>query len=521
MALSIPIISEFQGGGVDKAIKQFQQLDGVGAKTGFALKKAFLPATAALGALTAGIGLATKAAMEDEAAQLELARQLRTTTQATDAQIKAVEQSISAFSKQTAMADDQLRPALANLVRATGSLELSQKAMSVTADLATAKNIDMETASVAVSKALAGQTAALIKLDPSLKGVIDSSSSADEIMQALNGSVGGAAETFANSAEGGLKNFGIQMDELKESIGAAFIPVMEKLLPYVLDFTTFLQDNTKELLIVIGAIAAMTATIVAANVAMKAYNAFQIIVTAANAVLATSFTSVSLSAGTLTKGLGIVMITLAALYELYREGPRAIAEFMSPFKQFAVGVYNSVKVVANGINQIINAAIIGLNQLINALNVIPGVSIDLIPLVPMLEYTALPTLDAITSGASGRGGAAREGGTGSFPSGPLGMAEAALITAPSVGGGGGSGGKASSVLDLSKNYAGNMGGNYGITGNAGDFSSLFDQFMVERGTPITVNVNGGLATSADIGRAVVNSIKAMNRVDGPAQIQVA
>ena len=519
MALSIPIISEFQGGGVDKAIKQFQQLDGVGAKTGFALKKAFLPATAALGALTAGIGLATKAAMEDEAAQLELARQLRTTTQATDAQIKAVEQSISAFSKQTAMADDQLRPALANLVRATGSLELSQKAMAVTADLATAKNIDMETASVAVSKALAGQTAALIKLDPSLKGVIDSSSSADEIMQALNGSVGGAAETFANSAEGGLKNFGIQMDELKESIGAAFIPVMEKLLPYVVDFTTFLQDNTKELLIVIGAIAAMTATIVAANVAMKAYNAFQIIVTAANAVLATSFTSVSLSAGTLTKGLGIVMITLAALYELYREGPRAIAEFMLPFRQFAVGVYNSVKVVANGVNQMINAAIIGLNQLINALNVIPGVNIDLIPLVPMLEYTALPTLDAITSGASGRGGAAREGGTGSFPSGPLGMAEAALITAPSGGGGGG--GKASSVLDLSKNYAGNMGGNYGITGNAADFSSLFDQFMVERGTPITVNVNGGLATSADIGRAVVNSIKAMNRVDGPAQIQVA
>jgi hypothetical protein len=518
MALSIPIISEFQGGGVDKAIKQFQQLDGVGAKTGFALKKAFLPATAALGALTAGIGLATKAAMEDEAAQLELARQLRTTTQATDAQIKAVEQSISAFSKQTAMADDQLRPALANLVRATGSLELSQKAMSVTADLATAKNIDMETASVAVSKALAGQTAALIKLDPSLKGVIDSSSSADEIMQALNNSVGGAAETFANSAEGGLKNFGIQMDELKESIGAAFIPVMEKLLPYVLDFTTFLQDNTKALLIVVGAIAAMTTAIVAANVAMKAYNAFQLVVTAGNAVLAGSFTTVSASAGILTKGLGIVMITLAALYELYREGPRAIAEFMLPFKQFAVGVYNSVKVVANGVNQIINAAIIGLNQLINALNVIPGVSIDLIPLVPMLEYTALPTLDAITSRATGSG-FAREGGTGSIGSSPMAMIESALVApAPAAGGGGG---KSSSVLDLSKNYAGNLGGNYGITGNAADFSSLFDQFMVERGTPITVNVNGGLATSADIGRAVVNSIKAMNRVDGPAQIQVA
>jgi hypothetical protein len=335
-------------------------------------------------------------------------------------------------------------------------------------------------------------------------------------MQALNNSVGGAAETFANSAEGGLKNFGIQMDELKESIGAAFIPVMEKLLPLVLNFTTFLQDNTKALLIVIGAIAAMTAAIVTANIAMKAYNALQIVITAANAVLAGSFTTVSLSAGVLAKGLGVVMITLAALYELYREGPRAIAEFMLPFKQFAVGVYNSVKVVANGINQIINAAIIGLNQLINALNVIPGVSIDLIPLVPMLEYTALPELDTPAARGSGF---AREGGTGSIGSSPMAMIESALVApAPAAGGGGG---KSSSVLDLSKNYAGNMGGNYGITGNAGDFSSLFDQFMVERGTPITVNVNGGLATSADIGRAVVNSIKAMNRVDGPAQIQVA
>jgi hypothetical protein len=374
----------------------------------------------------------------------------------------------------------------------------------------------METASVAVSKALAGQTAALIKLDPSLKGVIDSSSSADEIMQALNNSVGGAAETFANSAEGGLKNFGIQMDELKESIGAAFIPVMEKLLPYVLDFTTFLQENTKALLIVVGAIAAMTAAIVAANLAMKAYNAFQIIVTAGNTVLAGSFTSVSLSAGVLTKSLGLVMLTVAALYELYGEGPEAVNQFLLPFKQFAVGVYNTVKVVGNGINQIVNSAITAYNYLIKAMNAIPGVNIDEIPLFPMMEYTALPMLDIPAVRGSG---AAREGGTGSFGSGPVLPPLPPIPDLPPAGSGGG--GASSSVLDLSKNYAGNMGGNYGITGNAADFSSLFDQFMVERGTPITVNVNGGLATSADIGRAVVNSIKAMNRVDGPAQIQVA
>jgi phage-related minor tail protein len=38
---------------------------------------------------------------------------------------------------------------------------------------------------------------------------------------------------------------------------------------------------------------------------------------------------------------------------------------------------------------------------------------------------------------------------------------------------------------------------------------------------ITINVTGGLATSAEIGQAVVNAIRAYNRSAGPAQIQVA
>ena len=37
---------------------------------------------------------------------------------------------------------------------------------------------------------------------------------------------------------------------------------------------------------------------------------------------------------------------------------------------------------------------------------------------------------------------------------------------------------------------------------------------------LTVNVTGGLATSAEVGQAVVNSIRAYNRSAGPANIQV-
>ena len=48
MAVVIPIISEFDGKGLNKAIKEFKQLETSGEKAQFALKKAAVPAAAAL-----------------------------------------------------------------------------------------------------------------------------------------------------------------------------------------------------------------------------------------------------------------------------------------------------------------------------------------------------------------------------------------------------------------------------------------------------------------------------------------
>ena len=55
MAISIPIVSEFVGDGVKKARQEFKQLETVGAKAQFALKKAALPATAALASQTVSL----------------------------------------------------------------------------------------------------------------------------------------------------------------------------------------------------------------------------------------------------------------------------------------------------------------------------------------------------------------------------------------------------------------------------------------------------------------------------------
>ncbi len=51
MSIKIPIISDFDGRGIQKAIAEFKQLETTSQKAQFAVKKAAVPATAALAGL--------------------------------------------------------------------------------------------------------------------------------------------------------------------------------------------------------------------------------------------------------------------------------------------------------------------------------------------------------------------------------------------------------------------------------------------------------------------------------------
>jgi hypothetical protein len=51
MAINIPIISDFDAKGVNRAIKEFKQLETAGEKAQFAIKKAAIPAGIAVAAL--------------------------------------------------------------------------------------------------------------------------------------------------------------------------------------------------------------------------------------------------------------------------------------------------------------------------------------------------------------------------------------------------------------------------------------------------------------------------------------
>lgn len=268
MAISIPIISEFNGDGIDKAVKQFKQLETTGQKAQFALKKAAVPAAAAFAGLTAVIGDSIQAATEDAQAQALLARQLRASAFATDETIKATEDFISQTSMAAAVADDQLRPALSKLVTATGEVSYAQDLLNVALDVSAATGKDLGSVSEALAKGYAGNTKALGALSPEIKAMIKDGASFSDVLKVLQFNFEGAAQTAANTAAGGMRRLSISIGEAKESLGAAFLPVLEAAIPQLQVFANWAMENPALLKNVALGIGGITAATLALNAAM-------------------------------------------------------------------------------------------------------------------------------------------------------------------------------------------------------------------------------------------------------------
>ena len=268
MAVRIPLITDFDGRGIDKAKREFAQLEGAGKKSAFLLKKAFIPATAAIGGLAAITFDAVKSAIEDEKAQAQLERTIRATTKATDKQIQALNDDITNAGKSFGSTDDDLRPAMQRLATATTDVEDSMRLATLAMDISTATGKPLEAVADALGKAFNGQYLALNKLDPSLRDVVKSGGDADEVFGRLNDKFGGAAQANAETAAGKFQIFKVRMDELKESIGASLLPVLDEMLPYLDKFATWAEENPGTFKAVAAAIAAVAASIVAVNLAM-------------------------------------------------------------------------------------------------------------------------------------------------------------------------------------------------------------------------------------------------------------
>jgi hypothetical protein len=179
---------------------------------------------AAIGAgAVAGLGAAVKAAAEDQKAQALLADQLRKTTDATSAQILAMEQFVDITQRATGVADDELRPALATLTRATGDLTEAQELLQLGLDISAGSGKSLEGISLALAKATNGNLGAFTKLGIPLDENIIKTKDFAAAQEVLAKQFGGASTVAANTFSGQMSRLRIVIGEAVESIGYAIL----------------------------------------------------------------------------------------------------------------------------------------------------------------------------------------------------------------------------------------------------------------------------------------------------------
>ena len=437
MAINIPIISEFDGKGINKAIKQFKQLETTSEKAQFAIKKAAVPAAAALAGLAVALGDATRAAMEDQAEQSALALTLQNVTGAGAAQTAQVEKQISAMSRASGVADTDYRKALEALVRGTKDVGIAMNDMNLVMDISTATGMDSASVADALAKAYQGNFKALRTLSPEMSTMIKEGASLNEVMDVLGGTFGGATAKSAETAAGKMKIFKNSISETKESIGAALLPVLEAVLPVLNKFAAWAQDNPKAFLAIAAAIGAVAAAIVVTNIAM-ALNPFSLI----------------------AAGVALLVVALVAAY--------------NKFEWFRDGINAIVNTVIGFFAGMVNAAIGAVNAIISAYNSIP-----LLPDIPKAPTIPVPQLGGQAPSAVVAKKIPR-------------LAEGGIVNSPTLA----------------------------LIGEAGP-EAVVPLDRMNTGGGVTVNVTGGLSTSAEIGQAVVNALRAYSRSAGPLALNIA
>ena len=352
MAISIPIISEFDGKGVKKATQQFKQLETTGEKAQFALKKAAVPAAAALNGLAVAAKGAVSAASDMAEAQskvnvlfgdgaVEIEKYAKTAASSIGQSKKSVMDAagtFGTFGKAAGLGGKDLAKF------ATGFTGLAS-------DLASFNNTTPEEAIQAIGAALRGESEPMRRFgvllnDATLKakalelGIYDGTGAltAQQKILAAQAAIyeqtGAAQGDFQRTSDGlanSQRTLKAQFDDLQVSLGEALLPVVDAVLPKVKDFADWAAKNPGTFKTIAGAITGVALAIMAVNLAM-AINPFSAI----------------------AAGIALLVVGIVAAYnkfETFRDVVRTVVNGIASYFEFMVNAWiKAINVVIRGIN---------------------------------------------------------------------------------------------------------------------------------------------------------------------------
>lgn len=196
----------------------------------------------AAGIAAVGVGAAAavawdfaQAAAEDEAAAATLATTLRNTARATDSQVAAVEDWITATQNSTGVMDDALRPALDRLVRSTGDVGEAQDLLTLAMDISAGTGQDLETVSQQLALAEDGRVRGLQSLGIATRDASGETLSFDEIVANASDTFGGQMAASMDTMQGQLQIAQANFATLKEELGARLLPVLVAVAQFIVN----------------------------------------------------------------------------------------------------------------------------------------------------------------------------------------------------------------------------------------------------------------------------------------------
>lgn len=290
MAINVRIDSTFDAKGINQAVKDINAIksklssvqssskktqDNFSAFTG-TVQKLGVTIAAVFGAREIGqfFSASIKGAIEDEKSLRILNKTLQ--NMGFLGATEQVNEFITKLQFSAGIADDQLRPALNNLVLATGNLSQSQKLLQVALDVSAGSGRDLDTITVALAKAYNGNFTALKKLNLGIDESLIKNKDLSGILTVLSQKFAGASANAVDTYAGKIQILKLAVGEAQESIGYGFLNAVERVSKALGKDTgglaNSIQDIGNEVALVVEGIGVLTAEVIdAANSTEKSF----------------------------------------------------------------------------------------------------------------------------------------------------------------------------------------------------------------------------------------------------------
>jgi hypothetical protein len=288
MTISIPIISEFSDKGIKRAQKEFSQLETVGQRASFAIKKAAIPAALAVGALAAAGKQALAAGEEVNSANnriLQINTAMGLFGKETEDVTKRIVKLAEAQGTELGISNLTIKATQAKLLTFK-NLAKSAKTVGGAFDRANKAALDMAAAgfgsaegnAVQLGKALENPIKGIAALAKSgvtfteqekekIKTLVESNKmleAQDMVLKAIEAQVGGTAKATADDTKRMQEGFA----QFQQSLGLGLLPILEAVTPVLLGMANWAKENPGTFKVLAAAIGAIAISILAINAAM-------------------------------------------------------------------------------------------------------------------------------------------------------------------------------------------------------------------------------------------------------------